>query len=747
MLEIKFVTKDFPQEIAGKKVSITTITNKESEDIGATEYPIGVHYIQVIDRSGSMQGNLSKLIEHVISTASSLRIGDYLSVLWYSGSGQNDTIFKLYKITGNDIDFITNLISKYNYTVGCTVFSETLKRINTIIQETENVVSGTVITWFTDGQLVPDHQSFQAEKKEVLEIAENIGKNPSLLALDCIGYGSWYDRSLLEEMSGKSQFGTFTHNSSISSYSATFAAGVEKVKGLVPVGTIKVSNPGRAEVMFLSDKGMFSSNDPEFVIRSLSKRDNKIVLFGDDAEIKVVVSGEETTISNKQKHITVESRSVDKVLYGIACKFFQTGRRDDAMDIYCDVLKDKVIADSILKAFSVEELGVLVNTLYMAYKEADCRNAGTITDTSAYGANGPNFFTLLNFLTISGAMLDVSHLKKSYNKVGPGKVGQIKLFTEDKNHRILKAVEDIAFAKDKLNAYINAEIKGSIQLLPKQAKAVGLEESISCVRFKSYNLIVDGLYNVDTMLVCFPNKEVYGAAKLWLRLGGYTYEYPLDDNVMELLIDISRLPIANRAMSKKSVLFAPYIDNIKTEVLLTCEQKVINYLIKTKEVGGKVLTEAEKQYTPEQLEVLSAHGLDRQLRYNEVGGKVDKETMDYIMVRSMEFDMEGFTTIPSIPDVLKYHEKHTKESVIKETMYDMYNTYVGKTVEELRIRLKAVKSELNHNRSVLAALKFIKASTGGWFADLPLIEGETKYMKDGAVVTVKYTKTGISTAI
>lgn len=747
MLEIKFVTKDFPLPIAEQKVSITTVTNKESEDIGNTEYPIGVHYIQVIDRSGSMSGSLSKLIKHVIDTAGSLRIGDYLSVLWYSGSGQNDVIFKMYKITGNDHSIISGLISKYNYTVGCTVFSETLKRINTIVDETENLVSGTVITWFTDGQLMPDHQSFSAEKQEVLFLAETIGKNPTVLALDTIGYGSYYDRLLLEEMSGKSQFGTFTHNSDISSYTATFAAGVEKVKGLVPVGTIKVSNPGNAEVMFLSDKGMFSSNESEFVIRSLSKRDNKIVLFGEGSEIKVTVGGVETVISNKAKHYSVEPRSVDKVLYGIACKFFQTGRRDDAMDIYCDVLRDKNIADSVLRAFSVEELGNLVNTLYMAYKEADCRNAGTITDDAAYSAAGPNFFELLNILTKHNALLDVSHLKKNYNKVGPGKVGQIKLFTEDKTHRILKAAEDIAFAKDKLNVYVNAEIKGSIQLLPKQAKAVGLNESIDCVRFKSYNLIVDGLYNVDSILVKFNSKDEYDAAKVMLTLDGYEFEYPLDNDVQELLISLHNLPIANRAMSKNSKYFAPFVTIIGNEAKLACEQKVINYFIKSKESVTKVLTEAEKQYTPEQLDVLAAHGLDRQLRYNEVGGKVDKEAMDFIMVRSMEFDMEGFATIPSIPDVLKYQEKHSKPSEIKEMMYEMYSHYVTLDVPTLREALRNVKNELNYNRSILAALKFIKASTGGWFADLPLIEGETKYKKDGALVTVKYTKTGISIAV
>jgi hypothetical protein len=753
--------------LCGKEARILNLSSKTLEL--AADYPSGVHFILVYDRSGSMSRSLPELIEHVKKAARQLRPGDYLSTFWYSGSNQHGCITKFARITGSESDFVMldKLLDKYSGSVGCTVFSQVLAEIKELVDETADISTGIAISFFTDGQLVPDHQSSSAERAETLALSAAICANPKFLALDTVGYGPYYDRDLLAAMSACSKFGTSSHSSKIAEYFDIFSKTIETVKATVPSElAVSISGPG-VEVFYLSDNSMFHATK-SFLLSALSKKDNKlIILYPKDSAGQVVICGAEDEVLHISGSLDVEPvqqanvKTVTKVFYGLGAKLYQMGRREDALDIFTSTVKDGTIVKKIMRSFSVPEVGATCELLEKAYTKPKHRNPDTL-DPKDSSDSSANLLRLMEHLeTYETAHLDMRRIREGYRRVGLKNAEHLTMFVEDYDVPLLVPIYSISFHAERLNLYVNTGFPGEVHLPTKLAESVKLPNVIRVVRFKTYNLVVDGNFNVSQLPIVFvedtenpglAEKEYKAFIAFLLAQGFNGLGVELNNIEHSVSVPTAELPLADRAFSKRFDKFNDGTDNSLAqrtvrETTLEIRQAALAVLLKHFEGQAKTILKSDfqSQYNKAQVDVLIQCGVNANGFYNPDQIKNDTRFADFVMSRNITFSVKGLGTPSKLTEAIaKKTANKLKPGTSFAVMYDAFEAlvkeypYIVKGDEFapsitpthmnlLRKEAKRIKRALAAERTVLGIARFVKGVTGGWFSDLPLQEGASRY--------------------
>lgn len=189
------------------------------------------HHILLADVSGSMSSNIRTLKERIIATFDALlKIpNSYVSVITYSGHNQSKTILSAIKCdqTSYAMSKVYDVIEKELYIKGVTVMSEPLEDAIKICKSLAGVCDKHQIALFTDGCLVPWDWSEQTEREKCFKVAE-ICRNENIY-LNAIGFGQYYDRRFLKELTEKAGNGCVIHIDSVKDYSEVILSIIKKV--------------------------------------------------------------------------------------------------------------------------------------------------------------------------------------------------------------------------------------------------------------------------------------------------------------------------------------------------------------------------------------------------------------------------------------------------------------------------------------------------------------------------------------
>ena len=141
---------------------------------------------------------------------------------------------------------------------------------------------------------------------------------------------------------------------------------------------------------------------------------------------------------------------------------------------------------------------------------------------------------------------------------------------------------------------------------------------------------------------------------------------------------------------------------------------------------------AFKELTVEEIDLLKEHGVDRNLNYVGVDRKVaSKEDADFYEARELEFQLKGFSSIPSINEYLKKKDSgklNAPMQIMDRFIADLREQAKKDDVDIdksslasgqwLRQKQKDVKGKLFRLRADLASVKIAKVLTGDWFQGL-----------------------------
>lgn len=696
----------FKTKINGKEIDVLVYDPSKESQTNVKELG-SIHHIHVIDRSGSMSGSLDRLIDDVQKIFENIEEEDFLTVIWFSSDNEFRTVVKAAKRSDN----IKKLLDGLRTTVGCTCFSDPMKEVGLVVDETLSLCPNILVTLFTDGQPCCN-RSYDAEINLTLQHVSNFSNK--VLGINTVGYGNYYDQSFLKQISSKSQFGVMVHTKKIDEYFKIFVENKDAVTGMVNKKTEIKSD---SEIIYL---GPSTCKLGTGTLTQRQRSKTKNLYFVVDPKI-VTVDGQNVNLSKITEK--TDANIIEDFHYAYAYQMYYENHRKISLRVIAECVGDKKIADMMSNAFTFDECSSVIEGLKSAlYKGV--RTPNTCGKNYLPADDAPCVLQLLNELAIAEAQyLPFSKNVPSYKRIGRKADESFSTFKNDEKRESVGYFSDLVYNKERLNISIKFTINGCVQLNPIQAKKVNLPETIPTEMFRTHAIVKDGQLNLQIIEVKIPNltKELirFIDCGAMVHLEGENF-----------LIHLYNLPIINYAMSN-DVGIDKLFDTVYQISELESYQKVVKYHIdQINENGGDEVkkTGVFENLTDEQIKVLEEHGLNDKGWYKGFGGEVAKATeSDYYEARLMQFYLKGMSALPSVNKYLTDKAKGKITTISLRMMDSAWKKFEKlnvpsdasvETKELLKNELVEVKKQLNSKRADMNSIRISKALTNDWFPGL-----------------------------
>lgn len=701
------------QEIKVKK----TVTKKEP-----------CNHIWIYDRSGSMWGLLDQLTKQMIDLSKKLPKNDTLSLGWFSSEGDFEFILKGFKITDkSDYTMLEKVIKANSTTRGCTCFSEILSDTKNVIKELSSESKVFSLSFFTDGY--PVVSNYKREFENIFQAIQNI--KGSISTAMFVGYGSYYNKELMSQMAEKLG-AMLIHSSMISEYANSITKLVKLSESQEPKEEIDppVKNP----------LAIFSVTDQGVIIYSIDPDGKLYVNPQSGKSTNIFYITKETP--NKKSWDKVEIDSIDfadknniisKAMYASALVLTQQVKTDVALEIIGKI-GDKKMVDAVTNAFTIDEYGIVESDLNNCIEDISARfvtgrDKNYLPPTDAFCA-----FDLLNVLMEDEtASFYPYHKDFTYERIGvPSKVADgYPKFQADEKAKC--PFNTLVWHSSRLNLNVQTKINGTIELFSVEGKKpanYGFADIYPVYVFRNYTFIKDGRIHVKKFYVSTSEKTY-----MTLKNKGVVVDDTFStDGIYGL--DISRLPVINRAIATGKTSATELCKAVYTEQCLKAKIKSLKYL-KKQECGEDKITSTT--FSEEQIKFLTANGVDV-----EKGGlfapPVEKEeAKDKYMAKSFEIKIAGLSSLPTVKKVqekiengktrtpveslleegIKIFEK-SKSTLINE---DIKKAWFKTTLEDLNKQLKEVRTKIQET-------KFAVIMGKSWFEEFSS-RNQTEIVVDG----------------
>jgi len=727
---------------------LITINHNQTEQQTQSIKVDSQHHIHILDRSGSMSGSINNLIENVKLAIKHMSDNDYVSIIWFSGHDECKVLIKGAKKD----ESLFKLLDSIKSTVGLTCFSTPIAETNTIIEDLFNICNSISVNLFTDGEVVVPWTEREEENKIFAEIAKFKDK---ILAFNTIGYGYYYNQDLLKRISAESTFGNAIHSNHINEYVSIFDHNYERVNDLIleSVEIDIINETENVDIIYLnSNSSKYTQNTLK--LNRLDKKKNQIFLLSDkDFTFKYndeIIDTSKLPITKINKNI---QPTINNFFYTYAYELFYINKRQEALNIIANNLHDKYLVDTQLNIFTNDEVGQYTKELKNSIFKPKTRYKTGLSPDNYLPKD--DTFCIMDLLKILSESNNYYIPSKNYQRIGTKTEDKFNLFVKNEDES-KTPINTLTYNKKFLNVSLPLTIYGKVKINAKIASKHNLDKEIDSKIFRTHTLIKDGNLNMQE-IECVLDEETYN--KLIEIQNENNIEFiqlvNSNDNAYKVNIILNKLPVINRMYVNES----SNIENIFNSIIrineLEIQQKVLNFYIKEIINKHNIIEGKFKDFSAEQIEVLQQHGLNKNLEYVGVDNQ-KAESKDYYFARCLEFNLKGYSSIPSVNDVLKKVETKKKLNDVGKYMYDYINmlniglTKLGyndlnnlteKHKDVLQQQLEIVKKELFTERTKINCMKIAVVLTGSWFNNLEKDDkGNWYYKKDDKILNIKSEK-------
>ena len=757
-------TSTFGITIGGVKHLVSAI-NLASDETVVASGPKRTHRIMVLDWSGSMSWHLDQLSDQVRQSVKAMPKDDIVTVAWFSGPNQNGVIV-VGATPNEDVD---KLLQNFR-PVGSTCFSEVLTSLTDVVSRFTGLVDQTVIDMFTDGQPVVPWGS-QEEKAKSLGMVQHLAQELGVIAFNTIGYGPYYNREFLNDLSNASEHGVLTHANNIEAFLGTVQHNMEVSRNFVK-RTAEVHSVEGSDIVYLSPGKSARMTTNEISLSSLDADANFIFVAAPEEAIKgkfVTVNEESFEVGKAE---SVDDETKQNFLYAYAAEAFRKGDHLKAVDILVNNLRDKALAAAAFNAFTTTEIGEAQNLITDAVHD--------VTKRYLDGKTGPGFMPAKDALCVMDVFTALINSEQSayyvpfgkgtdsYERTGRKATDNENRFTPDREEEVRAAVDELVWNKEKLNLSLRFTRKGKVKLNPRAADNVSLPHEVDSYIWRNHTFVKDGNVNVKNAEFLLP-LDLFNSLKergVKLDSTGEPVEINPGSNnpvtYVRAVISFGKLPIINRTYidqgNDPKELHAATTKIVRTEAAAKVVRALIEKVMDSSATMAK--TGAYQGYNAEQIRVLEEHGVRNDGSYGGVDVEVAKaEDSDSYEARFINFTLKGASNLPSIEEMLEMKAGKTnpviddKGVVIKQSKPKATNLPGGYMVEAwdklnaaitgqgfdlekptvalrdyLKDQLRALNSQLRTERNVLNMLKLAKTLTGDGFKGIEInTKGEYEF--------------------
>ncbi len=579
----KFALRNF-------KGTATRYFRCEAEDLTAqatVEVRRPSHHILVLDRSGSMYGDIDEVkatVEKLLTLSEFRDPTLKVSLVSYSSSG--DVKLHFAKVTVEDVmkagsPYLGEIRSIRATALTC--ISQGLVMAETLVDDADV----TCVTLHTDG--FANDRSPTAEARDIKAAVAKLAKHPNVFA-NTIGYRDWCDYNLLASISNALS-GTCVQAKGIKTvYEAVYNTTKLLAGSVAPA--VEVPRGKAAYTLFVSRAGrkVLGSRTDTMLVRGLAPTDDKTayrlfeVTATDYAALDAPVNGEGADV----QPVLAYARALVSEGELNAAKYAMVAAR-------CGEL-----LDNHARALVSSDVAAMADAI-----EGYTFDRKPFTPTPSYGlpSSGPSVLTVLTYLNAHTDSLSVElpTFSKAYKRRGIKRIpgtrladGTVEEPTVASRHRDGDGwVRVNSFDLNRNTATINMLVSQPIDLFKKgENTRVASVAGVSLDDLKSYNnytVVGDGMLNAPSLPLRTSNQKVIdGLVALGLPLTNAKAGQPFT-------LDLSTLPLVDYDLNVGAV------DNSTATRLarLTVLSKILNGMVKGDPSG----------YTSEQVSELKAHYL------------------------------------------------------------------------------------------------------------------------------------------
>lgn len=654
-----------------------------------TAVQLPTNHIFVVDCSGSMYGELSRLREALKNKLTSL-VGenDLLSIIYFSGRNDSDFVFDSYNIKSvGDLSNVKAGIDRWLKPIGLTAFQKPLELALTRVNKSylNNLV------FMTDGY---NNDCPIAKVFEALNEVKT-GFDSTFF----IEYGYYADSKLLSEMA------------ETTGGAVVVAENFEALTIQVENGLKSVTAP-KIEVDGIPTDYAFGVSNGEVITYKVENG-------------KTYVAGDTTELHYGDWDGDIESGLV--LIYGL----FSLGRFKEAEELIFK-FGDKELIETFVKAYGKQKINGFRQLVGETIRGERQVFSGGRVDNYVVDENAYTVLDLLNDLTEGNNLLYTNHEDFNYKRIGAKRIaktplsGDVKdLLTEAKTAEDitaalagLKPVEFVAndpnggvalssltFNSSRANINITVSTQGKVTNLP--TNKWGYTEYPTWIT-RAYTICKDGILNVTQLPVTLD-----AATYVKLSAQGVIAEQlePINGNQV-YLIDFSNLPIVNRAMLRE----------------LNSEQFVaLNLKLQEQKAAQKVYRYYNDQLNPKSTvaddelnDFLKSIGVTYN-GFNPSSTKAESTDVYYAPVLDTKF--AGLSSLPAVEAVIKKRESGKALNLADRLMLKYIDLYAStmkatnndpavlKNLTEATIRVKRA-TEFDVAKNVMSLIL-----SRGWFSD------------------------------
>lgn len=711
---------------------------------------VPVNHVLCIDVSGSMYEVLSHIRTQLKSKLLDI-VGDNdtVTLIWFCEIGDFAGKLMTLKSVADLREFCKN-VDKFIVPRGCTNFFTPIELTNELIKDSNK--SGFWNFFFmSDG----GHNTGGSWKNVIKSLTD---LKPMISKATICEYGYWADSNALTEMAN-TLGGVKVFDKDFDAYKCDFENAVKStLSNRVEAGELKKLLSSSPKYRFFYSIG----DDGEVSVYSVGE-DNKLYIPEDFKELYYI------TPSTGKDYLKLSSPSLDK-----------EGKRFlKATYAAIYILSDRMEYDRVeelLHATYDTDLMYMYSTSYGKQKLEDFRSVvksriSGKTERDGYhnypdiSSNNKKYciLNLMNDLSKDESLIHLTHPEFKYNRTTAKSVEKIELDKDDLDaisklttkgrieDAVKKATEkaeerqvrmrlkdpemgypisDMVWNSERANLSIQVRIPVILSVPNKNDN--GRTEVESFI-IRNYNIIKDGILNVDNLIITTKDGILRGKLK---RISNWS---AVNDSTNTIKIDLTYMPIVNRYMTRS--VSAQKLADLEIDMLkCKCDFKYLSYLVKGIEGSGtgtqgnqvgtddpylKSLGITSKGYSPKTESVYSG---------------------DVYTTVSLKTKIAGFNSLPKIEDVLKKAKSGgsftVSELFMKEAM-DALDKELGsvsdlKYVKKLYKELDRVKDEKKYLSRMISSLKFSLILSRRWFTDLK--PEENRVTLSNKVVTFEFTQ-------
>lgn len=630
----------------------------------------------IYDRSGSMSGDLRQLVTDMKQRARTLSEGDTLTLAWFSGERDHRFILKGYKISSKeDFKQIDDILDKNNNTIGTTCFSEVLDEASKTIEDLSGFGNFSLML-FTDG--APCVSNYN---KEIEGIFKAIGKlAEQVTSALLVGYGSYYNKSLMQEMAEKIG-GSLVHSNDIASFGTSLDEYITSSR--------EAGDKIKVKAEYISSKDVYFSIFGKSVISYKPNKDYISYVIGKGKKDFLYILTDKLT-GNEEEIKNLEElgprNSFIKGMYGLATILSQKTETLLAVDVL-GALGDKHLIDLVYDSFTNDEYGRAEKNITDAMASPSARFKTGRVLGYIKPDDAPCLLDALDAIMADSSPEFFPYAGDGYSRIGAKSINQTetKFIPDDKGF----AVGDIVWSSSKLNLSLSTVVTGVVEL-DDDAKKLNLTKEFACSVFRNFTIIKDGRLNIE--------KPVFKLSKNthdYLKSIGCTDVEWFD---APITYDLTAIPVMNRK-------YANSVQSVKPFCELAAKEFELEGIVKVLKANAKVQKAStfnpNTSYTDAIVSYLAKFHIKNGI-FSPPVTKVD--STDYYMSKTFEIKVKGLSSLPKVDDVIK-KIAIGKTLTISESMVKLGLDEL-KTVNNVELAFQARQKELREVRAKLLKQKF-----------------------------------------